>query len=48
MIEEIILIQVEGQEQEQPAAEEEGEHMQDQKLAQQIEKLIKVTNMELE
>lgn len=32
---------------EQPATEEEGEQLQDQELAQQIEQLIKVTDMEL-
>ena len=46
MIEKTMPIQVD--ELEQPVAEEEGEKMQDQKLSQQVEKLIEATDMELE
>lgn len=45
MIEQTTPIQVE--ELEQPKTKEEGEQMQDRELAQQIEKLVEVTNMEL-
>ena len=45
MVEQTVPIQVE--ESEQLAAEEEGEKMQDRDLAQQIQQLIEVMDMEL-
>jgi len=42
------LIQDGEQEQNLPVTEEEGEQMQDRELAQQIEHLIEVTNMEMD
>lgn len=48
MIEEIVLIQVEGSGQEQLAVEKEGKQMRYQELAQYIEELIEVIDMEME
>lgn len=46
MAQKTVPIQVEQSE--QPVVEEGGEHMRDQELAQQIEQLIEVIEMELE
>ena len=48
MIEETLPTQVEEQEQNQPVAKEEGEHMKDRELNQQIEHFIEVTDMDME
>lgn len=46
MIEKTSSIQVDDSK--QPTTEEEGEQMQDREISQQIEKLIEVTDMEME